>query len=240
MQLERLPDARSVAVRGADIVSALVARDPEAVLLLPAGETPVPLYAELARRRRAGRLDLERAHLFQLDELVGVPPADERSFHYFFERHLARPLGLGERLHLLDGCARDPAAEIARHAGVLRELGGADLVLLGLGKNGHVAFNEPGSRPGDGAREVALCPSTVQGLRAQFADGGVPAHGMTFGLAEIAAARSIAMLVTGRAKAGILAALLAGERSSKCPASLLAGHADFVVLADEAACTELV
>jgi glucosamine-6-phosphate deaminase len=209
------------------------------VLLLPAGETPVPLYAELARRRRAGRLDLARAHLFQLDELVGVAPADERSFHHFFERHLAKPLGLGERLHLLDGSVRDPAAEIARHAGLLRELGGADLVLLGLGRNGHVAFNEPGSRPEDPARAVELCPTTVQGLRAQFAGRSVPAQGITLGLAEIAAARSIAMLVTGRAKAGILAALVSGERSSECPAALLSGHGDFSVLADEAACAEL-
>ena len=236
MKLERHPNAKAVAVRGADLVSELVAAKPEAVLLLPAGETPVPLYAELARRAREGLLDLSRAELFQLDELVGVAPDDERSFHHFFLQHLAQPMGVRERLHLLDGTARDPGREIERHARALAGLGGADLVLLGLGRNGHVAFNEPGSELQDRARLVELCPTTVKALSAQFTNGRVPARGITLGLAEIAAARAIALFVTGSSKAEILTKLVSEQPTQACPATLLADHGKFLVLADAAAC----
>jgi glucosamine-6-phosphate deaminase len=239
VRLERYSKAEDVARRGADLVAEVVAGKPDAVLALPAGATPVPLYRELERRQEAGTLDLSRAELFQLDELVGVPPDDERSFHAFLERHFARCRGPGReklRLHLLDGGARDPEGEIARHARLLAELGGADLALLGLGRNGHVAFNEPGSRPADAARVVELCPASTAALGSR-SDG--KARAMTLGLAEIAASRRIALLVTGKSKATILCTLLRDAPSSACPASLLAGHRDVRVLADAEACALL-
>ncbi len=236
VKLERHPNARSVAARGADLVAQVIAERPGAALLLPAGETPVPLYAELARRVRSGALDLSGAHLFQLDELVGIPPTDARSFHRFLRDHMG-PLGV--RLHLLDGAAGDPAREIARHAEALERLGGADLVLLGLGRNGHVAFNEPGSRAEDAARLVELCPTTVRALSAQFSDGKAPTRGITIGLSEILAARRIALLVTGSSKAESLAALVRERPTGARPASLLCAHGDFLVLADGEACALL-
>ena len=232
MRLERYPTAEVVARRGADLVAEVLTENPEAVLVLPAGATPVPLYVELGRRQAQGTLDLARARIFQLDELVGVPPDHEHSFHRFLRHHF----GSAGRLHLLDGGARDPEHEIARHARALAEAGGADLVLLGLGRNGHVAFNEPGSRAADAARVVELCQTTVSALRPIFPEGGAPQRGMTLGLAEIAAGRRIALLVTGASKARILAALLDDEPSSERPATLLAGHRDLCVLADHEAC----
>ena len=191
--------------------------------------------AELVRRGRSGELDLSRAHLFQLDELLGVGPDDARGFHGFFLEHLVRPLGLGRRFHALDGRARDPAREIERHAGALAELGPADLVVLGLGQNGHVAFNEPGSGLDDPARVVALGARTLEGLRHQFANDGCPTAGLTLGLREIAAGKRVVMLVTGAAKGEMLKSVLRGEENREHPATLLARHPRFVVLADEAA-----
>ncbi len=237
MQLERLRDAAAVAARAADLVGECVRAKPAAVLLLPAGATPVPLYAELVRRARAGALDLGRTHLFQLDELLGIGPADPRGFHAFLQEHLVRPLGLGARFHGLDGSAREPAAEIERHKNALLALGAADLVLLGLGRNGHVAFNEPGSAASSGARVVELGASTLQALAAAFPEGA-PRRGLTLGLAEIGAARSVVLLVTGAAKAAILARVLHEPESNERPASLLARHAQLVVLADEAAAAD--
>lgn len=234
MQLERLPDAQAVALRAADLVAETLAAKPEAVLLLPAGATPVLLYAELVRRARADRLDLRRAQLFQLDELCGVGPSDPRGFHAFFREHLLSPLGLERNFHGLDGRASDGAAEIERHRRALAELGPADLVLLGLGANGHVAFNEPGSQADERARVVTLGARTRQGLAAQFSAQG-PREGMTLGLAEIRAAERVLMLVTGAAKAEVLARLLRGEASKEVPASWLVGHPRFLVLADAAA-----
>lgn len=238
MQLERLASAQAVAERAVERLAALLRAKPEAVLLLPAGATPVPFYAELVRRVRARALDLSRAHLFQLDELAGVAAHDARGFQAFFRTHLVEPLALAARFHALDGRARDPAAEIERHRRALAALGGGDLALLGLGKNGHVAFNEPGSRLDERARVVTLGATTLAGLRAQFADD-CPRLGLTLGLAEIAACAEVVLLVTGAAKAEVLARVAQGAPSSDCPATLLAGHARFLVLADEAAAAAL-
>src|SRR5262245_43893598 len=204
MQLERLRDAEAVAARAADLVAACVEARPAAVLLVPAGATPVPLYAELVRRARAGALELARAQLFQLDELVGVGPTDPRAFHAFLQQHLVRPLGLAAGFHGLDGSAREPAAEIERHRRALAALAPPDVVLLGLGKNGHVAFNEPGSPERCTARVVELDACTTDELAPRFPEG-CPRRGLTLGLAEITAARQVILLVTGAAKAPILA-----------------------------------
>jgi glucosamine-6-phosphate deaminase len=234
MQLERLPDAQAVAGRAADLVAETVRAKPEAVLLLPAGRTPVPLYAELVRRARAGALDLGRTRLFQLDELAGIGPGDARGFLSFFRQHLVQPLGLAARFSGIDGSARDPAAEIERHRRALAECGPADLVLLGLGPNGHVAFNEPGSELADPARVVTLGATTLAGLAHQFPND-CPRRGLTLGLAEIASGARLVMLVTGASKAEMLAHLLRGRASRERPATLLLGHPRFVVLADAAA-----
>lgn len=232
MPLERLPDALAVAARAADLVAETLAAKPEAVLLLPAGATPVPLYRELVRRARARTLDLSRAQLFQLDELRGVANSDPRAFHAFFLEHLVRPLALEARFHGLDGAASDPTAEIERHRRELERLGPAELVLLGLGQNGHVAFNEPGSTLADRARLVRLAPSTQSALRQDFPEGP-PHEGLTLGLAEIAAGRCVALLVTGSSKAEMLAQVLHGEPTSARPATLLARHPHLFVLADQ-------
>jgi len=238
MQLERLPDAQAVALRAADIVEETVRAKAEAVLLLPAGRTPVSLYAELVRRARAGALDLARAHLFQLDELAGIGPADARGFQAFFRQHLVRPLSLAARFRGIDGSARDPAAEIERHRRALAECGPADLVLLGLGQNGHVAFNEPGSALTDAARVVTLGATTLAGLAHQFPND-CPRRGLTLGLAEIGAGARIVMLVTGASKAEMLGHVLGGRPSRERPASLLASHPRFLLLADEAAARQV-
>jgi glucosamine-6-phosphate deaminase len=239
MHFERHPDPQAVAKRAADLVADAVRSRREAVLLLPAGATPVPLYAELVRRARAAELDLASAHLFQLDELVDVAPSDPRSYQAFLREHLVRPLGLGARFHGIDGTARDPGQEIERHRSALAAHGASDLVLLGLGRNGHVAFNEPGSTLADRARVTALSATTRDGLARQFPDG-CPRRGATLGMAEIAASRRIVMVVTGASKATMVERVLSGGPSSERPASLLAGHPGFLLLADEAAAQRTV
>jgi glucosamine-6-phosphate deaminase len=234
MHIERFPDAQAVATRAADLVAEVLRAQPAATLLLPAGATPVPLYVELVRRAKAGALDLSRAELFQLDELLGVPRTDPRSFQAFFRQHLIGPLDLEARFHGLDGAAPDPSVEIERHRQTLADCGPADLVLLGLGRNGHVAFNEPGATLTDAARLVTLAPSTLEGLRHAFPND-CPTRGLTLGLREIAAGREVVMLVTGASKRERLSELAAGRVRRENPASLLAGHARFHVLADRAA-----
>lgn len=240
LKIIRFPSPREAAQQWAAHVTSMLQQSPEAVLLLPAGRTPVPLYAQLVAQHRGGELDLARTHLFQLDELIGVPPTDPRSFQYFLHEHLFGPAELSvERAHLLDGSARDPAAEIANHRQALRELGGGDLALLGIGRNGHVAFNEPGSRLEDGGREVVLAEMTLSGLRHEFDESELPTRGITLGMQEIAGCARVVLLATGESKAKVIAELATGEMTQALPASLLCDHPSFDVLVDEAAASEL-
>lgn len=240
LQLEPCPTPALVAERCADLVQRCLAEHTEPVLLVPAGNTPVLLFAELVLRHKRGELDLGKAHLFQLDELVGVPPKDPRSFQRFVRDQLQTPLSLSEdRLHLLDGTAPDPVAEIERHASTLRELGEAHLALLGIGQNGHVAFNEPGSSKTLPARLVHLAEPTLAGLRGSFEEHEVPTQGITLGIFELYAASEVALLATGRSKAGILSQLVSAPSSDELPASHFRDHPSFHIFHDEDAGSQL-
>ena len=235
MKLERLADAAQVASRCADLVAAALEGATEPVLLLPAGRTPIPLYVELVARQRGGRIDLGRAHLFQLDELVGVARDDERGFQHFLRAHVLDPLGLnGARVHLLDGCAVDPAAEIARHCERLLALGPPHLAVLGIGRNGHVAFNEPGAPLDTPGGVIELAEATRAGLRGSFAEDELPSLGITLGLRELRAARTVALLATGVSKADVLGRLTTTTPDPSLPASAFLEHASFHILTDVA------
>jgi glucosamine-6-phosphate deaminase len=193
------------------------------------------LYAELLRRAGDG-LDLARVRFVQLDEYVGCGPSDPRSFHRLLRSELLDPLERTPELDaLIDGAARDPVAEIERHARRLERDGGATLCFLGLGANGHVAFNEPGTALEQGAHEVALAPATRAAAAREFGKGRTPERGITLGLREIHASKRIVLLVTGASKRAILAALRNEPPSSERPASLLLAHRELTLFADRAA-----
>ncbi len=240
MRFEQHGDEPEVAAAAARILAETVAQRRDARMVLPAGRTPLPLFVEFVRRAREGDLDLSQVRFIQLDEYVGVSPRDSRSFHALLRRHLLDPLRRDrDQDLLLDGAALDPQVEIERHATRLAQQGGADLVVLGLGGNGHVAFNEPGSTLEQRARVVDLARETRLAAQAEFGVGDGPTRGITLGLHEIAAARRIVLLVTGAAKAAILAALFDEPADPQRPASLLLDHPDFRILADVAAAERL-
>lgn len=235
MRLIPLPDPAAVATHATDALRDVIEARRDARILLPAGGTPIPFYDEVRRRVRSGALDVRDAHFFQLDELVGVPPSDERSFHKFLREHVLDHVPRDpDRDHLLHGDAADPRREIERHGARLDALGGADLVLLGLGPNGHVAYNEPGSSTEDGSRVVELQAPTLAGLAEAFGDAH-PRLGMTLGLRDMLAGATIVLLVTGAGKRDALHRLRDHPATSDFPASLLAGHPSFTILADREA-----
>ena len=225
-----------VALLAAELVSNRLRARPGLRLILPTGHTPLGMYAALRAHAADGSLPTERATLFQLDEYLGLPPDDERSY----AAYLGRELG-GIRfsaLHLLDG-ANAVGEEAARHQALLDEAP-VDLAVLGLGRDGHVAFDEPGSDLDQGVRRVALHAATRADAAADF--GGpeaVPREAITVGLRTLAAAREILMLVSGEAKADALEAMLAGPSGPDCPASLLRDHPRLTVICDRAAASRL-
>jgi glucosamine-6-phosphate deaminase len=222
-----------VALLAAELVANRLRARPGLRLLLPTGRTPIGMYAALRAHAEDGSLPTHEATLFQLDEYVGVPPEDERSLASYLRRELDG-VGFGT-FHALDGAAPDPDAEAAQHQALLDERP-VDLAVLGLGRDGHVAFDEPGSRERSGTRRVVLDDRTRQDATETF--GGlvqVPREAITVGLRTFLGARAIILLVTGSAKAPALQAMLEGPRDPRSPASLLRDHPRLTILCDRAA-----
>jgi glucosamine-6-phosphate deaminase len=222
-----------VALLAGELVANRLRARPGLRLILPTGRTPLGLYAALRAHAADGSLPTGGATLFQLDEYAGLGPADPRSYAAYLRRELD-----GVRfgvVHALDGAAERPEVECARHQALLDEAP-VDLAVLGLGRDGHVAFDEPGSSPRSGMRRVRLQSAT----RADAAEGfggfeNVPREALTVGMRTLLAARELLVLVSGQAKAQALRAMLEGEPGDDCPASLLRDHPRLTVVCDRAA-----
>lgn len=232
MNLQVLLNADAVARAAADFVSRASVLRPELSLALPTGRTPLALYAELRARHQRGELDLSRARAFNLDELV-LPREDPRTFRAFMERHAWERIGLRrEHCQLPDGAAPDLEAECRRYEDAIAAAGGLDLAILGVGVDGHVAYNMPGP--------VTLATHVVRladGLAAalEVPPEDWPLRAITMGLGTIRAARAVLLLATGATKANAIAALRRGEDDPEWPCTFLAGHPALTVLLDPAA-----
>lgn len=224
-----LATAQDVGSLAAEILINRLTARPVSVLL-PTGHTPLPFYAALREQAARGRVPGSRATVLQLDEYYGLPSGDPSRFRDYLVRELAGSgLALDEGF---DPSTSDPHAETARYERVLDETA-IDLAVLGVGRNGHVAFNEPGSDVTSATRVVRLTDSTRAAAAADF--GGldrVPTHAMTVGLRTLLEARELLVLVTGAVKADILHSLLAGAPRADVPASLLRIHPRLTVLCD--------
>jgi len=235
-----LPTPEAVCRHGADIVAELVTAKPHAVLALPAGNTPRLVYAELARRHREQGLSFARATAFSLDDYVGIGADHPALFRRFMEEELYRHVDLPrERAHAPDGEAADLHAACDSYERAIAAAGGLDLCLLGIGGNGHIAFNEPGAPLDSPTHVVALADDTRRALVASFGGGHVPAQAITIGIATILAARRCVLLAYGDAKAGVIARALQGPAVPGVPASALQLHPDAAVVLDAAAASQL-
>jgi glucosamine-6-phosphate deaminase len=232
-----LGDPARVGHVAAELVANRLRARPRVRLLLPTGTTPLGMYARLRELRRADALPTEQASLIQLDEYVGLERDDPRSFAAYLDRELADvPFAA---FHRLDGAAVNPDAEAQRHQRVL-DAAPVDLAVLGLGRDGHVAFDEPGAHSETPARRVVLHPVTREDAAGEFGGAeAVPRAALTVGLRTLLAARELILLVTGSGKAAALHAALHGPRTPGCPASLLREHPRLTVICDRAAAADL-
>ncbi|MEP6800575.1 MAG: glucosamine-6-phosphate deaminase [Acidobacteriota bacterium] len=230
--------AGKAAGEAAERIARLLLRRPSGVLVLASGKTMVPVYRELVRRAGEGRASFSRATTFNLDELA-VPAADPRSFRTFMDRHLFSRVNLEEgRIRFLRGDARDAAAECARYEDEFARAGPADIALVGIGPNGHVAYLEPGESLAPVTSAVRL---SAQTRRTLAADGVVPPprRALTMGIETILSAKAILLVATGRSKAEAVAKTLRGPVTARCPASYLSLHPRLTLLLDRAAAREL-
>ena len=243
MEIVPLDSVEEVAALGADVVEAAVrARAGAAVLGLATGSTPLPMYRELIRRHSAGLgPSYDGVRCFTLDEYVGLPPGHPESYRATIARELTDPLGIpADRVQ---GPSPDPAGlPVAgeRYEQALVAAGGIDVQVLGIGSDGHLAFNEPGSSLASLTRLKTLTEETRRDNARFFGSiDEVPRHVLTQGLGTILRARHLLLLATGAGKAAALAAAAEGPVSASCPASVMQLHPHVTVLVDPPAAVAL-
>ena len=234
MKIETLERSADVARAAADFVVA--AYRPDIVLALPTGRTPIAMYAELHRRLLLRAIDLTGARGFNLDELL-LPRHDPRSFHSYMEQHVYGPgLLLRARCDIPDGETADPEGECGRYEAALAAAGGLDLAILGLGADGHIAYNMPG--PLALATHVTRLPDGLA-TALDIPQAEWPLRAITMGIGTIRSARRILVMATGAAKAEAVRALANGPEDPRWPCSFLATHADLTLLVDREAASRL-
>lgn len=238
IELLRLPGPDEVALAAADLLEATV-RAGGTTLGLATGASPQATYAELARRTKDGRLSLASCSAYLLDEYAGLPAGHPQAYAAVIRRDLVDLVDLpDDRVHGPDGTAPDLDAECARYDAAVTAAG-VDVQVLGIGSNGHIGFNEPGSPLGSTTRVLALTEQT-RADNARYFDGeAVPRRVLTQGLATIGRARRLVLVALGERKAVALRDALHGPVSPDCPASVLREHPDAVVLADPGAASLL-
>jgi glucosamine-6-phosphate deaminase len=237
MQVLTFPSATAAASAAADLVAHVLSTLPAPVLALPTGGTPVPLYRALVARHREGRADFSRASAFSMDELLGLAPDHPGSYQAYLRLHLLQHVNVAaERTHLIRGNPKDWRAEILRIERTLTEAGGLDLAIVGIGMNGHIAFNEPGSALIARTHRVRLAIASRRAHAGPFGRWqNVPTHALSMGIGTILTARRILLMATGAHKAGIVRRALAGPVTTRVPASLLQTHPHVDVVLDRAA-----
>ena len=235
-------DAAAMGAAAADVVAEVVREKREAVISVPTGSTPLTMFDVLAARAARGEIDLSRIELFCLDEYLGVDANDPNSLtRWLFEALIDRAGIDPGRVHALPSAAPDPVAAAAAFERELETRGGLDLAVLGLGPNGHVAYNEPGATADSRTRVVDLTPESIAQASAYWQDTvPIPSQAMTMGVGTLLGAKRLVLIVTGAAKAGILKQALEAPMSADVPASWLrlAGPR-LETIVDEAAAGEL-
>ncbi len=225
-------NSQDLAVAAADWVQAQLRDRPQSVLALPTGSTPIGMYAELVARSRRRALRLDAVQVFNLDEYCGVAASDPNSYSAFMHKHLIDPAGLAaSQVRLLRGDAPDLHEECTRYDEALEERGGIDLCILGLGVNGHIAFNEPGTAWDQRTHVTPLSHSTRATHAAQATSPWrIPPFGITMGIRTLLESRRVLLLIAGDHKRAARDAFHAGVQDPAWPVTSLCGHPNLTTL----------
>lgn len=234
-------DSDSASRYVAKIIADAIGSNPRIVLGLATGSTPIGTYRELVNKHRDEDLDFSQVTTFNLDEYIGLGPEHPQSFRAFMQEQLFDRVNLdAQRTHVPSGMASDPAAEGVTYEAAIASAGGIDLQLLGIGGNGHIAFNEPGASAESRTRAIDLTPSTIE-ANSRFFDSidQVPRTAITMGIGTILEAKRIILMASGDAKADAVAKSIEGDVDESMPASALQRHREVTYVLDSKAASKL-
>jgi glucosamine-6-phosphate deaminase len=241
MQIVILDTPEQVANYGADRFADQLNNKPDSVLGLATGSTPIALYNALIARVKRSELSFAKARTFNLDEYLGLAGTHPQSYRYFMNEHLFRHLDIDlANTAVPDGATEEPLAACDAYEVAIKAAGGIDLQLLGIGRNGHIGFNEPSSSLASRTRVKTLTPDTVKANQRFFDDGEFQPHlSITMGIGTIMEARQVLLLATGENKAAAVRATVEGPLAARCPASILQMHPKATLVLDRAAASQL-
>ncbi len=240
MRARVFPDYEAMSAAAADAVAHALGEDSSAVFLLPTGTTPLGMYRRLVDMYRLGGVSFSEATFFNLDEYLGLVPDHPASYHVYMKEHFYDLIDADPaRISVPDGAAPDPEAECERYEAAIRESGGIDVCVLGIGRNGHIGFNEPGAPFDSRTRVVTLSESTRLVNAGDFEANRAPERAITVGMATIFESREVLLPASGTNKASAVAAALEGDISEAIPASMLKRHRRATLFLDEDAASDL-
>ncbi len=227
----------------AGIITDAVKKNPKIVLGLATGSTPVPMYNEMAKAVKAKKVSYKLVKTWNLDEYEGLAGTHEQSYRYFMNENLFKKIDIKlSNTHVLNGLAKDPDKECAKYEDQIKKAGGIDIQVLGIGSDGHIAFNEPGTSLSSRTSVVYLTPSTIKDNAKLFFNGNmdeVPKRALSMGVGTICEAKKIIMLAFGKKKADAIKGMVEGGMSQFCTASALQAHNDAWIFCDEEAASKL-
>ena len=221
--------------KAAEIMADVIKNDPSCVLGLATGDTPIGMYNELVAKYENGELDFSGIRSVNLDEYYPISPDNDQSYRYFMNKHLFDRVNIDKTNTIVpDGTAADVSAFCREYEAKIDELGGTAIQVLGIGRNGHIGFNEPDAELERFTHLVELTPDTIEANSRFFAsEADVPKHALTMGIHSVFKARKILLLASGKGKAAAIRALVKSNITTTCPATLLCLHPDVTVICDE-------
>lgn len=237
IRIYKAKDYNDLSRKAANIISAQIIMKPNCVLGLATGSSPIGTYRQLVEWYKKGDLDFREVHTVNLDEYLGIEGQNKNSYRYFMNENLFGAVNIDiSNTNVPNGMAKDIAAECLRYNELIRSLGGIELQLLGIGHNGHIGFNEPGTAFEKETHVVNLTDNTIKANSRLFEQKNkVPRQAITMGIKSIMQARKILVIASGEDKAQIVKKAFWGEVTPEIPASILQINKDVTLVADEAA-----
>jgi glucosamine-6-phosphate isomerase len=240
MQLKIYEDYNTLSSQVASEIIDMVKNNPQAVLCLAAGDTPRLTYALMAQKAKQEEVDFSHCTFIGLDEWVGIPPDNEGSCHFFLETNIFKPLNISSsQIHLFDALAGNTVAECGRMDKIISEKGGIDLMLVGVGMNGHIGFNEPGVAFDTYSHVIDLDATTQSVGQKYFNQHTTLKQGITLGLNHLLEAGKVLLIASGVKKSAVMEKALEGEIINTMPASIIRTHPHGFVMIDEEAASRL-